>query len=257
MTVFEHFRTEERPLVERFLDMKEQVSRTYTSQFTDFLDPREQVIARSVIGQQDDLRLIFSGGYPAAERKRALLLAPYAEEADYPFAISCLEIDYPSKFVSLTHPQVLGAVLGTGIVRRKIGDFIFSEGRVLLLCTRDVAPYLMTALTSVGRQKVATRETSGDHLPQTAPEWAEQAGTVSSMRLDAVIAEIYHLSRANSAEPIERGHVKVNYQLIDKRDFVLHSGDMLSLRGHGRSKIISASGLTKKNKIRLVYGKLN
>ncbi|CAM3187209.1 RNA-binding protein [Sporolactobacillus spathodeae] len=257
MSVFDHFRPEERPLIEHFLDLKEQTTRRFTSRITDFLDPREQFILNSVIGQQDDVQLLFSGGYPGAERQRALLLPPYADDAEETFDIACLEVDYPSKFATLSHPQLLGSILGTGVDRRKIGDLLFVDGRALFLCARDVEAYLTMTIDSVGRQKVALHPIEAATLPKVTTNWIEETGTVSSLRLDTVLSEIYHLSRSKVSEQITHGLVKVNWQAVEKRDFMLAAGDMLSLRGFGRSKILSADGLTKKNKIRLVYGKLD
>ncbi|GGL44651.1 YlmH family RNA-binding protein [Sporolactobacillus putidus] len=256
MSVYEHFRREERPIIDHFLDMKDQVSRYYVSKLTDFLDPRQQKILRSVMGGDQETTLSLSGGYAEAERKRALILPPYSEVQDQDFELSCIEVDYPARFADLSHAQLLGALLGTGIVRSKLGDLIVSDGRIQFIAAREVENFLLMNLTSVGKTGVICRKIDQTSLIHSGENWQEHEGTVASLRLDAVMAEIYHLSRSKVSELVERGMAKVNWQIADRRDFYIEDGDTLSLRGHGRSKIIAIDGLTKKNKIRLRYGKL-
>ncbi|MFT8871430.1 MAG: YlmH/Sll1252 family protein [Sporolactobacillus sp.] len=255
MGVFEHFRPEERPLVEHLLDLIRRAEERYFVQRSDFLDPRARQILISLVGKNEKVRLSFFGGFPNAERQRALLSPPYAAAAEDDFAVSVLEVDYPHKFVTLAHRDLLGAILGCGVDRRKIGDLLVGETHVQFICTADIAAYLSNNLVSVGRQPVSVRPAKT--ILHTEEQWFEDSGTVASLRLDAVIAEIYRLSRAAAAERISRGLVKVNWQLIERRDFEVIEGDILSLRGAGRSKILSAGELTKKHKIRLYYGKLN
>lgn len=256
MSVYEHFRREERPVIDHFQDMKDQVSRHYVSKLTDFLDPRQQKILQSVIGSDEEIGLSFSGGYAEAERKRALILPPYGETQDQDFELSYIEVDYPSRFAVISHAQLLGALLGTGIVRSRLGDLIVSEGRVQFIAGQEVENFLMMNLTSVGKTAVTCRKIDQASLIHSEESWQEHEGTAASLRLDAVMAEIYHLSRSKVSELVEQGMAKVNWQIADRKDFYIEDGDTLSLRGHGRSKIIAIDGLTKKNKIRLRYGTL-
>ncbi|WP_100487607.1 RNA-binding protein [Sporolactobacillus pectinivorans] len=256
MSVYEHFRPEEKPLIDQFLDWKDQVSRQYMAKLTDFLDPRQQRILGLVIGKSDEVTVSFSGGYEGAERKKALLQPQYTAEGENAFDLSCVEVNFPTKFASLTHSELLGALIGTGVVRAKIGDLIFADAHVQFICSKDIEQYLVLNLTSVGRTTVSCSPIAPEQLLHNEQKWEESGGTVTSLRLDAVLSEIYHLPRSKVSELISRGMARVNWQIAEKRDFEVGEGDVLSLRGHGRSKIISADGLTKKNKIRLQYGKL-
>ncbi|RYM07249.1 RNA-binding protein [Sporolactobacillus sp. THM7-7] len=256
MSIYEHFRPEERSLIDRILDWKDQAATRYVMKRTDFLDPRGQAIIRSLIGNEDEVGLVFSGGYPHAERKRALILPPYTEAADRDFKLAFFEVNYPSRFKTLTHRELLGALTGTGITRDKIGDLIFAGDRVQFVAAEEMESYLLLNVTSVGRTSVSCRTIDRASLIHNEEDWQEAEGTVSSLRLDTVLSEIHHLSRSKTAEMIAQGHAKVNWRVAGKKDEDLREGDTLSLRGYGRSKIISVEGITKKNKIRLRYGKL-
>ncbi|MCO7128109.1 YlmH/Sll1252 family protein [Sporolactobacillus shoreicorticis] len=256
MSIYEHFRPEERSLIDHFSDLRDQAAERYVSKRTDFLDPRQQIILKSVIGSRDDVRLSFFGGYDQAERARALILPKYAEEKDNPFQLSYLEVRYPSKFGMITHPQLLGSLIGTGVSRDKIGDLLIEEGHAQFICTEELEPYFALNLNSVGKMSVSCVPIKRQALLHGVDDWQNFDGTISSLRLDTVLSEVYHLPRAKTSELITKGFVKVNWKIVEKRDFEICEGDCLSLRGFGRSKIISSGGLTKKNKIRIQYGKL-
>ncbi|MCO7174630.1 RNA-binding protein [Sporolactobacillus kofuensis] len=256
MSIYEHFRPDERPLIDHFLDLKDQVLDHYVPKLTDFLDPRQQTILKSVIGSEDAIQLSVFGGYNQAERTRAQLLPPYSESGENPFDLAYMEVRYPAKFGSVSHPQLLGALIGTGISRNKIGDLLIDGSRAQFICSKELESYFMLHLTSVGRMKVNCVPIDHEALLHSDDEWQMHEGTVSSLRLDTVLSEIYRLPRAKASEAISKGLAKVNWEMIEKRDYAIGEGDCISLRGFGRSRIISAGGLTKKNKIRVQYGTL-
>lgn len=244
MSIYQHFREDEKPFIDRVLDWKARVLETYVPVRTDFLNPREREIMRAVIGSDEELQLRFSGGFEGAERMRATLSPPYVEEPD--FGLAFFELHYPKKFVAIDHRSLLGALIGLGIKREKLGDLLISEDRVQWVAAEEVAGYLMAALTRVGRHRVTCVAIGADELIRPTAVWEERTGTVSSLRLDAVLAEIYRLSRAKAASAVEAGLVKVNWKLVEKPAFELEAGDQLSVRGHGRSKLVAVEGRSKR-----------
>jgi RNA-binding protein YlmH len=85
-------------------------------------------------------------------------------------------------------------------------------------------------------------------------EWEETLGFVSSLRFDTVISEILGFSRRKAQTLIKQGESKVNYKVVDDVSFMLEEGDLLSLRGTGRVKLIAILGSTKRDRIKLQYG---
>ncbi|MBE3571322.1 MAG: RNA-binding protein, partial [Bacillales bacterium] len=73
--------------------------------------------------------------------------------------------------------------------------------------------------------------------------------------LDAVISALYHVSRQKSQDLIKQGLVKVNWAFVENKSFECGEGDVISIRGYGRSKILSIEGKTKKDKWRMVSGR--
>lgn len=256
MNVYQHFRAEEKPFVDSAMEWKETVLNQYRPKLTDFLDPRQQDIMRMLYGDHDEVSLHFSGGYEQAERKRALILPPYVEAEPEDYSLSLFRLDYPSKFSTVSHPQLLGSLLGMGLIREKFGDLLFSDDKIQFIAATEVADFIRIHLNKAGPTQVSTEEIPFSEIILPAEEWVEGTGTVSTLRLDAVLAEIYHVSRGKAVEAIEHNLVKLNWKKTDKPSESIQAGDYLSMRGYGRSQVIETSGLTKKGKQRIVFRRL-
>lgn len=254
--IYQHFRKEEQPFIDQVLSWQEQVARTYQAKLSDFLNPREVKIFTSLLGKNEEFKLTFYGGSESAERQRALL-APYYEEHDADdYEIVLMEAAYPDKFVTLSHRDVMGAFLSSGITRKKLGDIVVQDGRIQIVMAVDIAPYVQANLTSVKKATVAFEEQPLDKLMISKEKWIERDTTVSSLRLDVIIKELYQLPRQKAADLIEKGLVKVNFQVIDNTAFQLEEGDFLSVRGKGRGHLKAVHGKSKKDKWKVTIEKL-
>ncbi|MBT2581866.1 RNA-binding protein [Planococcus sp. ISL-109] len=254
--IFQHFRKDEQQFIEQANDWLRDVEDMYAPKLTDFLDPRQRFIIQSLIGSRD-VQMAASGLFEQAERQRVLLHPAYYVPSEDDFQITMFELRYPIKFVSLKHPDILGALMSLGLERGKFGDIRIGEGRVQLAVMEEVAPYLRANFISAGKVKVQLEEVvdSSAYLP-VIEEWIEEAHTVSSLRLDAVMSSVYKISRQKAAGLINGGKVKVNWSIQEQVSFELHESDLMSARGLGRVQIQAIEGRTKKDKIRLLVGKL-
>ena len=79
--------------------------------------------------------------------------------------------------------------------------------------------------------------------------------SVMSMRLDAVAAGMFNLSRTEAARHISAGNVSLNYSVTDKTDTVVHEGDILSLRGAGKGTVTGTGGTSRKGRL-FVYAEI-
>ena len=93
-----------------------------------------------------------------------------------------------------------------------------------------------------------------EQIPLSALEAPEQKtkqirGTVSSLRLDGIVAEGFALSRSRAAEVITAGKTELNYTLCTKPDRLVAEGDVISVRGLGKMRLEAVGGNTKKGRI--------
>lgn len=255
MNIYQHFRLEEREFIDQVLQWKSYVESAYALKLTDFLDPREQHILKILIGDQGEVKYKLFGGSPGVERKRACLMPEYMTENEVDFQITLFEIDYPMKFVTIEHPQVLGTLMSLGLKRGKFGDILVKEGRIQFFAAEEINNYIKNNLESIGRAGVKLKELDLNAAISSDELWMENVITFSSLRLDTVVSGIHNLSRQKSQLFIGQGHVKVNWTIIENTSFECDEGDLISVRGHGRAKIMSIEGKTKKEKWRIHVGK--
>ena len=217
------------------------------SRFTRFLDPA-QAASAARIAQQHGCRFSCWGGFPDAERAIGCF-HPFDENVfpeQYP--IVCLHSSYSSKFCSISHRDLLGAFMALGLTRSCIGDIIISDRDVYLFSTEQMAGFIASSMTASG--KVSLDFSILDEVPtMPEPEGTSFSAVVSSLRLDAVLASAYHLSRSEASECVRSGIVKVDHLPSERVDLVLKEGALLSVKGKGRVRLQSVNGMTKKQRI--------
>jgi RNA-binding protein YlmH len=255
MNIYQHFRPEEREFIDQVLQWKSYVESSYALKLTDFLDPREQYILKTLIGENGEIKYKLLGGSQDTERKRALILPEYLTGNEEDFQIALLEIDYPKKFVTIEHPQVLGSLMSLGLKRGKFGDILIKDGRIQFFAAKEVCDYIKNNLESIGRSGVKLTEINLNSSICSDVLWTDEHVTVSSLRLDTIVSNIHHLSRQKSQLFIGQGLVKVNWTLIENSAFEVCEGDLISVRGYGRARMMSIDGKTKKEKWRIQVGK--
>lgn len=226
------------------------------SQFTRFLDPaaeRDVLAAAHPLG----VRVRFFGGYENAERRIAAFYDRDVPE-DWEYPLETLALKWNSKFSSAQHRDLLGAVMGLGLERDATGDICLASdpGCAYLFCTVDVAGYITANLESAGRAHLSIAPAAG--LRIAPPEGTTFRDTVQTLRLDAVLAAGYKLSRSEAQKLIAAGLVKLNHVVEERTDLRLNEGDLISARGYGRLKLSEIQGETRKGRIGIVlfrYGK--
>lgn len=222
----------------------------YQARFTRFLDPAE---AREVEAAAKAMQLpvVLWGGYPYAERCIAAVGGD-AELAKDAFPLSALESTFESRFGSITHRDVLGAFMGLGLTRDCIGDIIIKDSTVYLFVVKSMEKFVMESLTGAGRMKLCFHRFE-DPLRIPEPEGTYFRGTVSSLRLDALLAEGFRLSRSDAAELVRAGRVKVSHVPVIRTDAQVEAGALLSIAGIGRVQLRSVDGLTRKQRIGVTF----
>lgn len=256
MSIYQHFRPEEKDFIDQVYSWRSYVENSYAPKLTDFLDPREQKILQLIIGEHQEIKYQLFGGHMQAERKRGLLFPDYYQPEEKDFQISLLEVDYPKKFITIEHPQVLGSLMSLGLSRSKFGDILMEGEQIQLILCEEIKEYIRLQLESIGKAKVQLKEKGLEACIEVKDSWIESSTTVSSLRLDTIIAGIYNIARQKAQQYIQQGYAKVNFTSIENSAFLCEEGDLLSVRGQGRSIIKTIEGKTKKDKWRIVVGKM-
>lgn len=250
--LYQHFKFEERFFVKRIVDLANRVEQQYVMETTEYLDPRQVAIIRSIVGQYD-LNLFVSSDYYPMEYAKVIISPEYYELDESDFEISLVDIHYNAKFAQLNHAQIMGTLLNQlGIKRHLIGDILISEGRAQVFVDKGIVSYLIANTEKIARVGVTLREIALDQLMVPQVDSKQKVVLSTSLRLDKIIAEVLSISRTNSLSLIESGKVKLNYALTTNTSQILEIDDLISVRGFGRFKVLENQGFTKNGKHKLL-----
>lgn len=218
----------------------------YRTGFTFFLTERQAELARTVAASERFDRALFCGGYEAAERVMFGAFSEYEEPDAAAFPLRALTLRFRSED-KLTHRDVLGSLMGLDIKRETVGDICVGEDHAVIFLTDTAADQALMGLSKIGRAGV--RVTEGfepEDIPQR--EYQLISGTVSSLRLDCVLALAVRCSRGNAAGYVEGGKVILRGQEITSCAAQVGEGDVFTVRGHGKFRLGTVGRTTKKDR---------
>lgn len=235
-------------------DKEDAVSYSY------FLDSRQRVVAEQFCRKYCKNQYFFWGGYEEAERTICFFLPWYLMVRDFEAG---LESESPLTVIRITprggimlsHRDYLGALMGLGIKRELVGDILVSPQCADMIIFRKILSYLEINYEKAGRASLDITEIPFSAMHSGGGERQILQITVASLRLDTLMAAIFHLSRGKAAECIGGGQVFINGQLAEKPEKNLQAGDKIVLRGKGKVALQSVGGKTRKDKISVTIEK--
>lgn len=218
---------------------------------TAFLTGREQIMARQLTERAGIPNVHAFGGVKGAERQVLCYVPDYYQPEEF----LCSE-DGPigairakiSAYDHLEHRDFLGGILAQGIRREVLGDIFVGEERCDFLVLRDMAPYLLGQLSSIGRAKVTLTEIPLSDIQVPEQKVKVIRDTVASLRLDSVLAAGFSIGRSAAAELIRSGKVEVNWMPCEKPDAPVQEGDVLTARGLGKCRVETVGGQSRKGR---------
>lgn len=245
---------DERLFIAHCLDLIVAASRKNRVVLMDFLDPGQVALVESATRGYDGVKVLTWGGYPEAERKRGILLARDNDWYQPDYNIGILNVIPSNRKKQLTHRDYLGALLGLGIKRKKIGDIVRQGEGSAVFVVSEIMAFLYQNLTRVGSCPVSVQPLDRDDFVYLPPTVKEKAITVVSPRLDAIISKAFNLSRGKALTLVRQGRVFQNWRQQLNSSTPLCQGDTISCRGYGRFQVLATMGTTKKGRERLIIG---
>lgn len=247
-------------LVSLYRDIKKKAAENMMITSTKFLSPEEKSTLLSSDREYiSDISVFFYGGYDEAERTAAVFvpvlfgvnnIEDYFKEnpEDIPFCVLRIAKD---KFSLLGHRDYLGSLMGLGIKRELIGDIRITDEYCFVFVIRSIAPYICENLSKVGRGSVKC-----EICDVTAVKFDEEKteivfSSVSSLRLDCIVAAAFNLSRGVASEAIKNGFVFVDSVQTFKTDINVKERSKIVLRGKGKVVLEEVIGESKKGRIHI------
>jgi RNA-binding protein YlmH len=236
--------------IRRLLDKSEIVLKKHQILESDFLDPLEREMAKTILSAIDGVGLLETGGPEGTERKCLVLFPDYLDPSDIDSSIKYLRIECDVE--GLSHRDFLGSLVNLGIKREKLGDILIMKDYAMLSLKAEIADFISMNLEKVGNRKVVCSIIDENEFILPDQEYLEVSCFVSSERLDVLMSAAFKLSRSVSLAMINSGDVKVNWQQTTKAGFELKPGDMISVKKFGRAIYFSKQGHSKKGRISII-----
>lgn len=242
---------ENREDVARVIDLAEQAIKTWEVVLTDFLSPPALAEIQQQFARLTEVQLLAWGGYPQAERQRVAIARSELPLDSSQVSVAALDIAGNFLFDPATHRDFLGAILGTGLVRDKIGDIIvLGERGGQAIVGPEMVEFLETQLTQVRSVPVKAQRIELSELKIREPKKKELTTVEASMRLDAIASAGFGVSRSKMADLISAGDVRVNWKDVNQASYMVKSGDLIAIRGKGRLEVGEVA-VTKKERYRV------
>lgn len=239
----------------RILDKYEAARNNGYLTYTGFLTDRVQILAARMLDHIGAAReeYLFDGGYAGASRKIALFLPDYmdaesaTDENNSPLAF--IRASYYREY-TLTHRDFLGAILGSGISRDAVGDILVNSEKHTadIIINNSILKYMLSEFSSVGRARTEMTELHRDELYVPEQAFTLIKDTVASLRLDAVIAVAFGLSREKASLAVEKGLVELDHFPCQRSEKQLYEGAEVTVRGFGKFKLETVGSLSKKGR---------
>ena len=247
---YPHFNQEERPVIDYFTGLFNQLIFKHEPILTDFLDPGKRAILRTIVG--NDAFVQEYGGYPNAEKKRVYLSEEWLNLRPSDYQIQPYEIEYPQKFTKINHSVILGTLANSGIDTSIFGDIITdNQGKWQFFTKKEMTEFFEEQIDRIGRAKVKLRPISFKEVLVPEDDSIEKTEIVASMRIDVVLSGISKQSRGQIQKMINSQLVKLNWHEIADSNIMIKEDDVLSLRHFGRILIEDVS-TTRKGKYKVV-----
>ncbi len=242
---------EDRLLLAKIWDKHSQMERRCVPASTGFLSPREQHLAEAMLRTAGICSgYAFDGGYGEAERKVLSFLPDWAEDGG---ELVFLRAAFHGADSVLTHRDLLGSLMGLGVVRERVGDILVSPHSADIVASPALREFFLREWTSAGRVKLTVAEIAREELLVPEAHVKAVRDTLPSLRLDAAVAAAFSLSRGRAAELIEAGRVNLDHMPCLKPDRPVAEGSVLTARGLGKAKLAEVGGLTKKGRIGVTF----
>jgi len=237
------------------LETVDQSTKYYSFEFTNFLSPSIYVIAKDYM-IPEDFEVSFIGGHVKSERKILVIRPSYMEIKENELPITALQINYSKKYSNISHGDILGTLMGSGIKRAFVGDIYVYDDYAHVIVMDSVVDYLRMNINKIRHSSITIEKILLSKIKYKESNYKDIKSTINSNRLDAIIASGFSMDRKSSKKKVLNDMVKVNHRLADTPHIELAEGDLISVQGEGRILLDQILGFSKKNRLKIIIKRL-
>lgn len=214
-----------------------------------FLNADEQSVLESMHLSAAGARMVLDGGFDASERKAACFLPDYMDAVPEDlFSFLKIAPVQPKFADELTHRDFLGALMNLGMERKVFGDICVSDNCAHLVILSNAKETVLKELTSVKHTTVTVTEEPRESFASVLRTEILDVNC-ASLRADSLISSVWRFSRTRAKELFAAEKVFRNGASLTDGSAFLKPGDLVSVRGYGRFRLLPESRETKKGRL--------
>lgn len=243
---------QEKALLRRVIDLSYRAQKTYSVAYTDFVDPFLLGKIKKYKLELLGLNINTYGGLKESERQIIATAHPDLEIQPNEFPVAQIHIHVQTGIGSpVSHRDYLGAIMGLGIEREKIGDLLVDNNHAFIAVHKEISEYILYSLQSVSRYgKVTCKFVKSEDIPDFSQNYTTLNCTIASLRADAIIAAGFQISRTTASKLIAAERALCNGVIITQSS-PIKENDICTLRGYGRIKVREIGTTTKKGRLKV------
>lgn len=218
---------------------------------TCFLDLNEKSIITSILNREK-IKYITYFPNEYCEKCIIVFLPDFIDEANVDFSnfISCIKIkakDLPN----LRHKDFMGSIYSLGIKNEFIGDIFLSDEGCFVYVSNSIEKFILDNLFKVANQEVECESIPIDskEAKNLKIEYNTKSYIIPSRRIDALLAEVYSLSRKEAKDKIVAGDLYINAKICINPAQNFNEQDIVSFRKCGKFKVGEELRKTKSGNI--------
>ena len=155
----------------------------------------------------------------------------------------------------LRHQDILGTMYSLNIASDLFGDVLVIDHHYYVYILPIVQNYFDTNLLKIKNSHVSLKEIPLSTLENYERSYEEVECISSSIRMDAVIASLLHISRKNVLDLLQKKEVQYNYEILNDPSIKLKEGDVFSIRRVGKYQYVGVLKSTKRSNFILSFKK--
>lgn len=224
------------------IEIENIISKIKRGNSTYFLDEKKIELVHNILNKQHINHYIF---YPYEGASYGLIYSNGTPD------IAVLKINTDG---TLTHREIMGSLYSLNLKREIFGDIIIKDSYYVIVM-KHMAEYIKQNIYEIGTHQVNIEECSIAEVNNYKPLYETISTTVSSERIDVVIAKIIGTSRSMVEEKFRNKEIVLNYEVATKSSYILKRGDIFSIRKNGKYKYLGVISTSKRDKLIIEYQK--
>lgn len=252
-------------LKRRILELSERASTRGYPTHTAFIPLSEQIVLKELENEKrasiaaqtiGDAQFLLFGGNDDSESQVLFFYPDYCdleeekakEENGETIVVLHIEGKKAEYAQELSHRDYLGALMSLGYEREEFGDILVEGKEAYVFLFKAIAEEVTKNLLSVSHTYVKTSVLAPKDCP-FHPKKEEKLVNVSSPRLDAVLAEVFSLSREEAQRIIEKGDVLVGIAPNENVSYLLKGKEVIAVRGKGKFVYLGEEKTSRKGRL--------